>query len=139
MIDKNEIRCGNWFRHNDNWSYREKEGNFKWEDRDWYALGECTIDLSNVFPIPLSPDILLKCGFIKEPIENGNDNEGYYYSYRLSEDKYIDLSLLSGDKNGLCEVFLFPYDQLRYKYLHQIQNIVHSITGKELPISSLVV
>ncbi len=92
-------------------------------------------DTLELEPIPLSMDILSKCGFEREQLERGTDEGGHYYSMRLSEDKYVDLSILSGDKNEEFEVFLFPYDTLRYQYLHQIQNLFHSITGKELEIN----
>lgn len=59
--------------------------------------------------------------------------EGFYYSLRLSDDKYCDLSILSGDKNGYVEACLFPYEEsFRVKYVHQLQNLFHAITGKEL-------
>lgn len=86
----------------------------------------------NIKPIPLTEEILVKCGFDKELLDSNNPEEGYYYSLRLSDDKYCDLSLLSGDKNGIFEVYLFPYDNIRFQYLHQVQNIYHSLTGKEL-------
>ena len=73
MIQENEIRVGNWFQHDNVWSYRnEMQGdvfNFKWEARDWYALGECTLDLEFINPIPLTPEILVKCGFEKMEFE----------------------------------------------------------------------
>jgi hypothetical protein len=29
---------------------------FKWEDRDWYAVGECGMDLDDIRPIPLTEE-----------------------------------------------------------------------------------
>lgn len=86
--------------------------------------------------IPLTPDILEKLGFEKELLEKNNPEEGYYYFLRLSDDKYCDLSFISGDKNGFLEVCLFPYsDQFRFQYLHQLQNLYYALTGKELEIT----
>ena len=119
MIDKNEIRCGNWFEHNANWCYRSpaeiKIFQFQWEDRDWYALGECGIWLDDCFSIPLSPSILESCGFkenkLLEPCyELGKISVRYnmvfYDGYRVSENNY--------------------------NYLHQFQNLIYALTGAEL-------
>jgi len=86
-------------------------------------------------PVPLTEDILIKCGFTKIPLDRNNPEEGYYYSLILLDDKSCDLSLVSGDKNGIFEVYLFPYENIRFQYLHQVQNIYQSITGKELEIN----
>jgi len=80
-------------------------------------------------PIPLTPEILEKAGFEKQK----TDDDTVYYTLRLNDNLHCDLSLIEGDKNGICEVCLFPYeDYFRYKYVHQIQNLVQSLTGKEL-------
>ena len=90
-----------------------------------------TGNITSLKPIPLTPEILLKCGF---DCENANDDDCYYY-LRLSKEKYCDLSLITGDKNGFMEVCLFPYEEVfRYKYLHQIQNAYFAITNEELKI-----
>lgn len=86
------------------------------------------------YPIPLTEEWLLKFGFKKETL---GDDEGFFYSYRLKNDVYCDLSFLSGDKNGYLEVTLFPYEQwFRYRYIHQLQNLYFALTGEELKIKS---
>lgn len=91
-----------------------------------------------IAPIRLTPEILSSCGFEENLLDENNESEGVYYSLRLSEDKYCDLCLISGDKNGILEVCLFPYtDQFRYQYLHEIQNIVKDLTKKELEIKRI--
>jgi hypothetical protein len=87
-------------------------------------------------PIPLTPEILEKAGFLKSLVDNDCPQEGYYYSLRLNDGKYCDLAILSRDKNGITEACLFPYENwFRFKYLHQLQNLIHALTGEELDIT----
>ena len=72
-------------------------------------------------PIPLTEEILLKCGFVKNElgdiILNGlmlahitsDDNFQFEYTSPIMEWKIIDL-----------------------KYLHQLQNLIHALTNTEL-------
>lgn len=84
-------------------------------------------------PIEITEKMLIDLGFKKTPI---SDDDGYYFSIELSDNKYCDLSILSGDKNGYIEVCLFPYESIfRYKYVHQLQNLYFALTGDELVLS----
>lgn len=84
----------------------------------------------------LSEAWLLKFGFTKNLLDEETESEGHYYTLRLSDDKYCDLSFISGDKNGFCEVCLFPYnDNFRWKHVHQIQNAYFILTGEELQLT----
>ena len=79
----------------------------------------------DVFPIPLTEDILLKCGFevsgesfIKacfsiEDVHNGDT----WYLYMYDEDNECDVHV------GII------------KYLHQLQNLYFALTGSELNIN----
>lgn len=126
MIDAKDIMVGNWFEHNANWCFRSPEDLkpflFQWEERDWYALGECTMSLDDVSPIPLSPDILEKCGF-----ENVYENK---WANDLVEIQHYELGdwyeLLNGEErtNWTHQV----------KYVHQLQNLYYSLTNQELNI-----
>lgn len=125
-MKENEIRIGNWFIHNGNWSHRndyEELKNsfyFQWENNDWYALGECTFSFDDFEPIPLTTEILEKVGFVNdELIINGNDN-----------------SVISRNKDNTFSLWVEGYYGFgKCKYLHQIQNLVYSLTGRELNIT----
>lgn len=69
-------------------------------------------------PIPLTEEILLKCGFDTEsiPYHCINGNVVIYYS--------------QGD-------FLCKYTGHEIKYLHQLQNLYYALTGTELTIKGL--
>ena len=83
---------------------------------------------SNIKPIPLSEEILLKCGF---------DINGKYY-----RSKYIQDSIkLIYDFNQRVLYFkykgeLSPMIQIprTIKSLHELQNLYHALTGEELEV-----
>lgn len=139
MISLNEIRVGNWFEHNAEWCYRQSEKpvpfQFQWSDRDWHALGESTLFLENVSPIPLTPSILEACGFefrfisVSFPGWYSKPIGKYKYSMRIWEEG-ADAFCLSINENLTINLM----------YLHQLQNIFHSLSGEELvyqPIKEL--
>lgn len=131
MIQETEIRIGNWFTHNENWSYRRDADigsfNFQWENRDWYALGECTISLDNIEPIALTPELLLQCGF-----ENKKISPDYW---ELPDEKCIE-SWATNFSYYLPYYTLDTYTgSIKIKYLHQLQNLYYSLTGKELTVN----
>lgn len=129
MINANELRLGNWVSNGEKY--------FTVDISSLYDIGAGITD-KIIEPIPLTEDLLGKCGFVKELLDADNPKEGYWYYKDLSNDKYCDLSLCSGDKNGICEVTLFPYNEsFRFQYLHQIQNVWHALTGQELTITNL--
>jgi hypothetical protein len=76
-------------------------------------------------PIELTPEILEKCGFIKQ--ENG------WYKFNILED-YINLYFERLTKTELSISGLgikMPHIQ----YLHQLQNLYFALTGEELEIN----
>lgn len=69
-------------------------------------------DEALIKPIPLSEEILLKCGF----------NKG---------EKYFSLNNFDVDLKGWIGFNRMVAD-VKVKYLHQLQNLYHSLTGDEL-------
>lgn len=80
--------------------------------------------LNDFEPIPLTPEILEKCGFEKQ-----DDGDGGYYRELLSENGIL---FVEGDKKGYTDVFIDCWEQIRVRYLHQLQNLYYSLTGTEL-------
>lgn len=121
MINSSEIRNGNWFKHLDNWSYRQSDGenkefNFQWGGSDWYALGECTLFLKDIEPIPLTEELLLK--------------------FDLSL-KGTDLSVSCGIDSKIIHFVIGNYYKRIY-FVHELQNIFFAITGKELTLNEKI-
>ena len=70
----------------------------------------------NIFkPIPLTEEILLKCGYIKQ--------EGRYF---LCTDAIMQL------ERYIDESIYHSILAIEVKYLHQLQNLYFELTGKEL-------
>jgi hypothetical protein len=89
---------------------------------------------SKIKGVKLSFEWFKKLGFEKHWLDEEKHEDGHYYFLRLSNLIYEDIGLVSGDKNGIVECVLFPYDSIRFKYVHEVQNIYHAITGKELSL-----
>lgn len=117
-IPPNELRLGNWF---------------KWCSLASMGRGYAQIQHAHYIeayaqfkePIPLTQDILLKCGFIYDDneecyvleLENGTAFshiiEGITHYWSDYEAMWVDI-------------------KQEIKYLHQLQNLIYSITGQEL-------
>ena len=84
---------------------------------------------SNIYPIPLTEEILLKCGFVKNGnshlllnLDNGFNLSAYGYSFRNSKYEVI---LTDTINNELTIV----------KHLHQLQNLYSALNQEELKIT----
>lgn len=112
MIQPNELRIGNWLQ-------TERRYFFKMEHIPDTKLG----DYSRIYPIPLTPEILEKAGWVK--------NERFWWK--------------NWGTNG-CEIVKFDnyYNSFVYQLgvglykqitnLHQLQNLFYALTGEELQI-----
>ena len=92
------------------------------------------INFNDVEPIEIDRNILLKIGFSKEGFEN--DNQA---TLNIRLDKHVVGQIKYNSywcKGGLC--FSFgnwveePTPIKDLKYVHQIQNLYHSLTGEDL-------
>lgn len=122
MINSKDIMIGNWFSHNEGWNFCGHKGYFQFTESDWYAIGECTLFLEDADPIPLTEEILLKCGFERIDI---------FAEYRKGN---IILGLVIGDENqyqlminGFCTSVIL-------NYLHELQNVYKIFEKQELEI-----
>jgi hypothetical protein len=75
-----------------------------------------------LYPIPLTPEILVKCGFKKELVVGKSDK--FFYS-------------LNGLSYNECHVAWWYRGVLDFqiKYLHQLQNLYFALTGTELTVN----
>ena len=119
LIQLTELRLGNWVLMNDKPVYMDL--------RLFHAVANA-FDGYKPYPIPLTEDILIKSGFRK----NGyvGSAEKWTMDYKIVGDIEC-ISLFKG--NG--HYILMDYPLSKYKYLHQLQNIYHSLTGNELKIN----
>ena len=125
MINENEIMIGGMFHHTKEQSYRQDEKSpmefdFAWTTSDWYSLGECTMDLEVVYPIPLTEEWLLRLGFTYSDI---NGDSGHWQNFSV-----FSFQILGGEEG-------FVYANRYITTVHQLQNLYQSLCGKELTLS----
>ena len=107
MIKTEELRIGNWVLHDGKPVQVEKLEND----------GQINNNFAFFDPIPLTEEILLKCGF-----EHG-----------FSGFKYEDFRASDMADNGVIQIE-FGNVSIGIKYLHKLQNLYFALTGKELNI-----
>ena len=122
----NELRIGSWVKHPAAvWSHRtEVQGygyvEFQWEEHDWAGIAECTINLEDVKPIPLTEEWLLKFGFEYSDL-NGDSGLWKIPPFQIY---------------GKYNQFIYDY-KLDVNYVHQLQNLYFALTGEELTIKTI--
>ena len=140
MIEAKELRIRNLILSKDNCV--RKVLDFK-EETYRYKLSNGIVikhHLKTAKPIPITEEWLIKFRFapticIDKPTWSENYHDLTYYDLKLSDNKYVDLSLLSSYvENENITVELFPYGIFKYKYVHEIQNLYFALTGEELTI-----
>lgn len=132
MIKDTELRKGNAIYYNPNGNpflhfVSELHWNFLMcnEPGDKEQRFKLYYDNNHLQPIPLTPRILEQCGFVKKEVKPG----------LIRNCLQIKPYLLFGYYEE--EVLLYD-SELRWiadvQYLHQLQNLYHSLTGHELEI-----
>lgn len=94
-------------------------------DTNYYLRSEndnCGYWIDQFNPIPLTEEILLKCGFKKR-------SDGHFNMFKHSE---VDIIICNDFSSWQCDGINFSVN--RIKYLHQLQNLYWCLVGKELNI-----
>lgn len=116
MIQPNEIRIGNWVIGYDDKPFRWEIGHFKCL---WDGTGGLDLDEIIRNPIPLTEDVLLKCG-----------------AKRLFENTYSVGNIIVSLKNGIALLNSEGFPLLgKCEYLHQLQNIWFARWNTELRVN----
>lgn len=125
MINPNELRIGDFVidRYNDCICI----------DEYWMEVFMAIRDYESLQPIPLTPEILEKCGFDKQ--EHGSGNFKAVSQCKQIESSYERTSI--DHWNG--KTFLTDIDGgtvgEELKSLHQLQNLYFALTGEELKVN----
>ena len=127
MIQSNELRIGNWVE----WVFpnRNNQPN-KFQFCEIESIRTSLVGVlgsaygyDQIQPIPLTPEILEKCGFEKtNRIDFGEPNPCY---------TNFSLSLMIRHNSYFID---WMGGNIEVKYLHQLQNIYFSLTGEELDV-----
>lgn len=139
MIQANELRYSNWVLYNDKyWQINAIDGSA--DEVDLYNYDhELDIDIEEINPIPLTEDILLRCGFEKYQWQNAffiKTCFGHLYIHLYNSKIITRFMSITNDSRGQ-KSFSLPFIGHRNSteeiiYLHQLQNLIFSLTGEEL-------
>lgn len=124
----NEIRIGNWVNIQSHNQYARiieiKSG--RPDNRDFVRISSPNLDtqfaveISQIKPIPLTEEILLKAGFEKDT--------GEFYLYK-------DITVRKTYYSDDFWRFVFKHQRIKdIKYLHDLQNTIFALTGEEIKI-----
>jgi hypothetical protein len=127
-MNEKEIFIGGYYLHNGNWCYRDlkKPTVIKWTASDWYAVGECTMMLEDLSPVVITEewaDRFEKAAKGNNNIPIGTDIK-LQSRHRLGIEVEIDYGWHSDGGTVLKHL----------KYVHQLQNLIHALTGEELSL-----
>lgn len=134
MIDTRELRINNIVNAHINNSSRYitivgiqkmvvTEGGLKDTGNPNYPYEYKWIPANNIEAIPLTKEILIKCGFIERQCNNENNCSLFYNDALTLYPKTVDMN----------SFYLEHYD-IDIKFLHQLQNIYFDLTNEELII-----
>lgn len=129
MINPKELRIGNYLIHTktDNiWSVDSvgSDGIVYIN----YKGSRIYIELNYLDPIPITPELLDRLGS-EAQFEIGHEEDGPY-RWTLNSGMYQDFCFRFDD-GVICELHDM---ELPIKYIHQLQNLVFALTGKELKL-----
>lgn len=123
MIKANELMLGNFVDTPDGTvkitaiSYEKVAVIRKTEKGNFAVYSE---SLDDIKPIPLSEDILLKCGFEKRD---------------YNEFRHVELIGTLTLYDGVCEIHLGDLYSAWIESIHKLQNIYYALTSEELEVN----
>ena len=122
MIDSNEVRIGNLVNYND--------GEYGFDDyvviiepheiHTYRTIAE-RIKNAELNPIPITPEWLERLGL---------KGHSFDFSKVFTISYYDDMVHIEQYSEG-------PFDLPHIKYIHQLQNLYHALTGQELTVKEL--
>jgi hypothetical protein len=120
MINATELRLGNKVRQAHATITITAIGKTKVWATDYNHKSVC--NLANINPIPLTAEILEKCGFVKE---------GFWFKLQLTNNFKMVFNKLEGCVI-VCSVSPCDAHIDHITSLHQLQNLYFALTGEEL-------
>jgi len=132
MVAK-ELRIGNWVKDNKGSFIPVEDITEKGINIEWYHELTCEAwDYDDLYPIPLTPEILHKAGF-----EKHRDSNEYWNHWVLKNgwcvSEWIWHCPIAGfEEKGVC---YWGEEFIPMRYLHSLQNFYFCHTSQELPIN----
>ena len=120
MIEVKELRIGNYAKHFENGIVLTVGRTIAFKT----PTNTIRVDVDDLQPITLTEEWLLKFGFIyTDDVDNLNRD------YKLQE---FEIQLHLDVNDFMCCNTIPNYVQI--KYVHQLQNLYHALTGEELTL-----
>ena len=118
-----DLKCGNIL------NYDTAEGEIlptviDWQDLKWLTEDPKGFNLVHS-PIPLTEEWLLKFGFISNPYQDRYELVNIYF-------QGCKLCFECDKTKGFTELWISEFPNI--KYVHQLQNLFHIVTGSELQL-----
>jgi hypothetical protein len=136
-VSVKELRIGNYLNHSNRVLSKVveiTENDFRVENE----FGSLKSTWADLFPIPLTEDILLRLGLIKKNITE--DMPEAFKQPDIDEYGNIWYNWVEGlfnlqiQTNG--EIWFELYSHYKHvKYVHELQNLYHALTGQELTLN----
>jgi len=140
MIQANEIKVGNIFHNNSsglNFTVTKENISDVLNNLELKLMSNPPKDI--IVGVPLTEEILLKCGFKRNTYQHFEFGEYVYFTYEIDCNyelsinigkgvKRLSIDFFDGDKNSTV-----PINNI--KYLHQLQNLYFALTNQELQIN----
>lgn len=120
MIQPQELRIGNYFI-NHKWRWEQV---ISIDDNNSMSVNGLSKEM--ITPIAITPEILERCGFeyIDMPVNGYADDK--HLCYQQIDGTIVFMPFCTDDKD--CHIHI--------KYLHQLQNIIYSLSGQELTLKT---
>jgi hypothetical protein len=130
MINASELMVGNWVQFISTGDYEQVEDIQTHEQNP--AVNR--VDVGDIVPIPITPEILERIGFLKT--ENRYASCGFYYTLEYTHDPkpghFLEkVKLVS--QTGI-DVEIVGLNWVKCIFVHQLQNLYFVLTGEPLQI-----
>jgi hypothetical protein len=129
MIDGRDLRIGNWilFNKTEILAPSDPQPVTGVTRYGVFTIYRSSLAFEKIFPIPLTPEVLLACGF-----EFDYESESW-----INE---LGIRLWSSEKDGSKNFYHINSELLvNLDYIHQLQNFYYCCTGEELIYSPTIV
>lgn len=142
MIKAEELKINNWFEYDGEYYQVNSINEPKLKETDYrvsFRNNSKTKPVYCLHPIPLTEEILIKCGFGKVNITHRDNSVSYgvfkKYPILIEENKLYE----NEDKYTVSRFAPSEINETNYllhmDYIHQLQNIYFALTGEELKIN----
>lgn len=123
MIDKKDLRIGNYIMY-DNRYFQIYSISDEFPTLNTIEFGIGVVDWNNISPIPITEELLVKCGFEQD------DELDYRFRLGIKHDPDFITYDLDDNMYSIHDSWI----NTTIKSLHQLQNLYYALTKQELTI-----